>query len=83
MTEQTISSFFVFTLFGKESPVYWHSSWISKNGSSHAPEKKDEEQMKYKKKQEIGCRFEHEHEFVDEHKVVECYEAAYSNEMRI
>jgi len=83
MAKQAISSLSVFTLFCKESPVYWNSSWISKNGSAHTPEQKGEQQVKYYEENNIWGWLERKHVLVYEDEVVESDEAAYPDKMWI
>ena len=60
MAQKTVSSFSVFTLLRKESPINRYSSWISKDAFGLAPNQQYKDNVKANDQDDVGLWFKAE-----------------------
>lgn len=58
MAQQTVSTLSVFALLCEESPIDRHSSWVSDDRFDHAPDEKNEKDIKDDEQDDVGSGFE-------------------------
>lgn len=83
MAQKAVSPLSVLTFLCKETPVDRHSSRISENRFSHAPDQQAKHNVKSYKQGYVGTWLQKQHIFEDEDEIVESDEAYHTDEMGV